>query len=107
MINVIIPLHAQVKALSKLHRSDYDRKPRGGPQWEVRFSFCCAQEGSRRRHIPPSVRFMGRRVYAGLVVVLVSAMIHGLKPERVQCLREPRRPKPTPPLANAWSAERN
>ena len=72
----------------KLHRSDYDRKPRGGPQWEVRFSFCCAQEGCRRRHTPPSVRFMGRRVYAGLVVVLVSAMIHGLKPERVQCLRE-------------------
>ena len=72
----------------KLHRSDYDRKPRGGPQWEVRFSFCCAQEGCRRRHTPPSVRFMGRRVYAGLVVVLVSAMIHGLKPERVRCLRE-------------------
>jgi hypothetical protein len=34
------------------------------------------------------VRFLGRRVYAGLVVVLVSAMIHGLKPPRVQRLRE-------------------
>jgi hypothetical protein len=31
---------------------------------------------------------MGRRVYAGLVVVLVSAMLHGLNPERVQRLRE-------------------
>jgi hypothetical protein len=31
---------------------------------------------------------MGRRVYAGLVVVLVAAMTHGLKPERVQRLRE-------------------
>ena len=72
----------------KLHRSDYDRKPRGGPQWDVRFSLCCAREGCRRRHTPPSVRFLGRRVYAGLVVVLVSAMIHGLKPERVCCLRE-------------------
>jgi len=72
----------------KLHRSDYDRKPRGGPQWDLRFSLCCAQEGCRRRHTPPSVRFMGRRVYAGLVVVLVSAMIHGLKPERVELLRE-------------------
>jgi len=72
----------------KLHRSDYDRKPRGGPQWELRFSLCCAKEGCRRRHTPPSVRFMGRRVYAGLVVVLVSAMIHGLKPERVRYLRE-------------------
>ncbi len=72
----------------RLHRSDYDRKPRGGPQWELRFSLCCAEEGCRRRHTPPSVRFMGRRVYAGLVVVLVSAMIHGLKPERVKVLRE-------------------
>jgi len=72
----------------KLHRSDYDRKPRGGPQWELRFSLCCAKEGCRRRHTPPSVRFMGRRVYAGLVVVLVSAMLHGLNPERVQRLRE-------------------
>jgi hypothetical protein len=71
-----------------LHRSDYDRKPRGGPQWDTRFSLCCAREGCRRRHTPPSVRFLGRRVYAGLVVVLVSAMIHGLKPPRVQRLRE-------------------
>jgi len=31
---------------------------------------------------------MGRRVYAGLVVVLVSAMLHGLNPERVRRLRE-------------------
>jgi hypothetical protein len=72
----------------RLHRSDYARKPRGGPRWDVRFSLCCAREGCRRRHTPPSVRFMGRRVYAGLVVVLVSAMVHGLKPERVQSLRE-------------------
>jgi len=71
-----------------LHRSDYERKPRGGPQWDIRFSLCCAKEGCRRRNTPPSVRFMGRRVYAGLVVVLVSAMTHGLKPERVQRLRE-------------------
>lgn len=72
----------------RLHRSDYERKPRGGPQWDIRFSLCCDREGCRRRQTPPSVRFMGRRVYAGLVVVLVSAMIHGLKPERVCCLRE-------------------
>jgi hypothetical protein len=81
--------HDCVHCGGKLHRSDYDRKPRGGPQWDVRFSLCCASEGCRRRHTPPSVRFMGRRVYAGLVVVLVSAMTHGLKPARVQRLREP------------------
>jgi hypothetical protein len=72
----------------KLHRADYERKPRGGPQWDQRYSFCCGKEGCRRRRTPPSVRFLGRRVYAGLVVVLVSAMQHGLKPERVHRLRE-------------------
>jgi len=77
-----------VHCQGRLDRSDYARKPRGGPQWEVRFSLCCAREGCRKRNTPPSVRFLGRRVYAGLVVVLVSAMTHGLKPERVQRLRE-------------------
>jgi hypothetical protein len=77
-------LHCQ----GKLYRSDYERKPRGGPQWDVRFSLCCGSESCRKRNTPPSVRFMGRRVYAGLVVVLVSAMTHGLKAERVQRLRE-------------------
>jgi hypothetical protein len=72
----------------KLHRGDYKRKPRGGPQWEKRFSLCCDREGCRRRQTPPSVRFQGRRVYAGVVVVLVSAMVHGLKPQRVEQLRE-------------------
>ena len=70
----------------KLHRSDYPRLPRGGPEWSWRHSFCCAE--CRRRHTPESVRFLGRRVYAGVVVVLVSAMTHGLGPERVQKLRE-------------------
>ena len=78
-----------------LHSARYRRKPRGEPEPEggrqeedFRQSFCCNQEGCRKRHTPPSVRFLGRRVYAGLVVVLVSAMNHGLKPQRVQCLRE-------------------
>ena len=72
----------------KLHRADFDRKPRGGPQWDRRFSFCCAQEDCRRRRTPESVRFLGRRVYAGLVVVLVTVMIHGLQPARVRRIRE-------------------
>jgi hypothetical protein len=72
----------------KLHRADYERKPRGGPGWAKRDSFCCDQEGCRRRETPQSVRFLGRRVYAGLVVVLVAAMVHGLKPERVQRILE-------------------
>lgn len=77
--------------LGKPHRAPYKRKPRGGPKENeeiYRASFCCDQEGCRKRHTPPSVRFLGRKVYWGLVVVLVSAMRHGLKPERVRVLRE-------------------
>jgi hypothetical protein len=72
----------------KLHTADYERKPRGGPRWDRRWSFCCAAEGCRRRRTPESVRFLGRRVYAGFVVVLVAAMIHGLKPERMRLIQE-------------------
>jgi len=75
----------------KLHRADYQRKPRGGPEVAepiYRDSFCCDQDGCRKRHTPPSVRFLGRKVYWGIVVVLVSAMRHGLKAERVEVLRE-------------------
>jgi hypothetical protein len=58
------------------------------PQWDRRYSFCCAEEDCRRRRTPESLRFLGRRVYAGLVVVLVTVMIHGLKPGRVRRIRE-------------------
>jgi hypothetical protein len=72
----------------RLHQANYDRKPRGGPQWDWRYSFCCAQEDCRRRRTPQSVRFLGRKVYAGLVVVLLSAMVDGLNAERVRRIRE-------------------
>ena len=61
-----------------LHRSDYGRKPRGaliapaGEDSVRRFSLCCGREGCRRRATPPSVRFLGRRVYLGAVVVVAS-----------------------------------
>jgi hypothetical protein len=71
-----------------LHCADYKRKPRGGPGWKKRLSYCCSREGCRRRRTPPSVRFLGRRVYAGFIVVLVSVMLLGLSDRRVQRLRE-------------------
>lgn len=75
----------------ELHRANFQRKPRGGAvavDAEVyRFSFCCNQEECRKRHTSPSVRFLGRKVYLGFVVVLVTAMRHGLTPERVRDLR--------------------
>ena len=73
-----------------LHRADFDRKPRGaqfGPSWDRRCSFCCSRDGCRKRHTPPSVRFLGRKVYAGVIVVLVSAMMHGPNEQRLKRLQ--------------------
>lgn len=72
-----------------LHSANYWRRPRGGPQARgLRFSFCCAEEGCRKRRTPESVRFLARRVYLGAVVVLLSALRQGLTPRRVEQLRE-------------------
>jgi len=73
----------------RLHRGDYRRKPRRGPaNWDRRHSFCCDRDGCRKRKTPPSVRFLGRKVYVGVVVVLVAAMMHGASEQRVKRLRE-------------------
>lgn len=64
-----------------LHRGDYPRKPRGGriaaaaEAFSRRFSLCCGREGCRHRATPPSVRFLGRRVYVGAVVIVASAVV--------------------------------
>lgn len=64
-----------------LHRASYDRKPRTGiarPEgYDRRHSFCCAVDGCRKRTTPVSVRFLGRKVYLGAVVALVTALRHG------------------------------
>lgn len=77
----------------RLHSSNYPRKPRGGPddlpeQYRLRFSFCCDREGCRKRVTPPSVRFLGPKVYLGAVVVVVAAMRQGPSPRRVRELSE-------------------
>lgn len=71
-----------------LHRANYPRKVRGMNVEANRDSFCCAEEGCRRRRTPGSVRFLGRRVYAGFIVVLLTALQHGLSVERVRVLQE-------------------
>jgi hypothetical protein len=76
-----------------LHSARYPRKPRGGledlgPEYTTRLSFCCAVDGCRRRTTPPSVRYLGRRVYLGAVVVLVTAMTGGITAARAARLRE-------------------
>jgi hypothetical protein len=77
-----------------LHSARYRRKPRGLPAgldkkvycW--RFSFCCAVDGCRQRDTPPSLRFLGRRVYLATMVVLISAMRHGATAPRVARLSQ-------------------
>jgi hypothetical protein len=71
-----------------LHSASYDRKPRGGPPvlgpaYAERFSFCCAVDGCRKRTTPPSLRFLGRKVYLATVVTLISAMLLGTTPARL------------------------
>ncbi len=75
-----------------LHSARYPRKPRGAPaqvgtEANTRFSFCCSNEGCRRRVTPPSVRFLGRRHYLGALVVLITGMCHGLTSRRTSELQ--------------------
>ncbi len=60
-----------------LDRSDYPRKPRGelgevAAEYARRVSFCCRRDGCRHRATPPSVRFLGRKVYVGALVIVAS-----------------------------------
>jgi hypothetical protein len=73
----------------RLHCANYPRKPRGCPdklpeEYHVRLSFCCDRDGCRKRETPPSVRFLGRKVYLGAIVVLLAAMQQGATPRRVR-----------------------
>ena len=77
----------------RLHVACYPRKPRGiwsalDKSYGIRLSFCCANDGCRRRSTPPSVRFLGRKVYLGTMVILVMAMEHGLSTTRRKQLIE-------------------
>ena len=78
-----------------LHRGDYERKARSGLGWAIgeafsrRFSFCCGREGCRRRSTPPSLRFLGRRVYVEAVVIAACLVARRLdRPRHVQQITE-------------------
>lgn len=61
-----------------LHKAYYMRKPRGGPELPEelckRKSLCCGNQGCRHRLLPPSCLFMGRRVYWGIVILLIMTI---------------------------------
>lgn len=68
-----------------LYQGNYKRKPRGGniaeagEAFRLRHSLCCGREGCRKRALPPSLRFLGRRVYLEAVVLLASALATALE----------------------------
>jgi hypothetical protein len=73
------------------HSARYPRKPRGKPHglaedYDQRFSSCCSVDGCRSRCTPPSLRFLGRKVYLATTVVLISAMELGVTANRFACL---------------------
>lgn len=79
----------------RLHSARYRRKARCALELDkldaehgVRFSFCCDRDGCRRRTTPRSVRFLGRRVYVGAVVVLIATLAEGATPARLRRLRQ-------------------
>lgn len=63
-----------------LHAGHFARKPRGVPAG--------VGEDYRKRRMPPSVRFLGPKVYPFAVVVLISAMRCGPSRKRIRELQE-------------------
>lgn len=77
----------------RLHCANYARTPRCGfdhlpEEYRRRFSFCCDRDGCRKRVTPPSLRFLGRKVYIGAVIILISSMRQGPTPRRVRALSD-------------------
>lgn len=63
----------------RLHVANYPRKGRGlddaaerAGRYDRRLSLCCSREGCRRRATPPSVRFLGRRIFVAVLVIAAS-----------------------------------
>lgn len=54
-----------------LDTANYNRKPRGlGEEQTLRFSLCCRRKGCRKRLLPASLRFFGKKVYSLWIVIL-------------------------------------
>lgn len=74
-----------------LHSAHYPRKPRGGPEGlgaehSMRLSFCCSR--CRKRVTPGSLRFLGRKVFFGVWVLLLPVLRDGVTRERLRRLEE-------------------
>ena len=78
--------------VDRLHRTYYKRSPRFPgmslcTSIAVRPSFCCQRDGCRRRMTPPQLRFLGRKVYVSVAILLVAAMTQGASAKRLRTLK--------------------
>jgi hypothetical protein len=76
-----------------LHTAHFERKPGGvlvAPEqlpegYAVRFDLCCGS--CRRRTLPASVRFLGRKVFLAVAIVVATALVRGGDRNAVELLR--------------------
>jgi hypothetical protein len=78
---------------SALHSANYPRKPRGRlcrlpPEHDWRLSLCCARHGCRKRKTPPSLRFLGRKVYLAMTIIVMAILREGPTAARMRRLAE-------------------
>ena len=78
---------------SPLHSANYPRKPRGRlcrlpPEHDWRLSLCCARHGCRKRKTPPSLRFLGRKVYLAVTFIVIGILREGATQTRMRRLTE-------------------
>jgi hypothetical protein len=72
-----------------LHAGHFERKPRGVQHlpagYEKRLDLCCGW--CRKRTMPPSVRYLGRKVYTAAAFVIATAVARGSDRNAVQLVR--------------------
>jgi hypothetical protein len=78
---------------SALHSATYPRKPRGRlcrlpREHDWRLSLCCARHGCRKRKTPPSLRFLGPKVYLAVTVIVLAIVREGATAARMRRLAE-------------------
>ena len=74
---------------SAVHSDNNPRKPRGRlrklpPEHDLRL--CCARHGCRKRKTPPSLRFLGRKVYLAATIVVIAILREGATASRMRRL---------------------
>lgn len=67
-----------------LDKAYFQRKPKGIPlaiddEFARRASFCCREDGCRKRFTPKLLMFLGKKSYASVVIILLSAIHQGFQ----------------------------